>query len=89
MKDYYIGLDVGTDSVGWAVTDKDYNLLKFKDSGIITSEQYDIEKNNLTDGYILKAFALLGYDKKSEQISAADKGISDKISVAISSTEPT
>ena len=30
MKDYYIGLDVGTDSVGWAVTDKDYNLLKFK-----------------------------------------------------------
>ena len=28
--------------------------------------EYDIEKNNLTDGYILKAFALLGYDKKTE-----------------------
>ncbi|MGL5258445.1 MAG: type II CRISPR RNA-guided endonuclease Cas9 [Proteocatella sp.] len=28
--DFYLGLDVGTDSVGWAVTDKDYNLLKFK-----------------------------------------------------------
>lgn len=26
--DYYLGLDVGTDSTGWAVTDKDYNLLK-------------------------------------------------------------
>jgi len=26
--DYYLGLDVGTDSAGWAVTDKDYNLLK-------------------------------------------------------------
>ena len=28
--------------------------------------EYDIEKNNLTAGYILKAFALLGYDKKTE-----------------------
>lgn len=26
--DYYIGLDVGTDSVGWAVTDTAYHLLK-------------------------------------------------------------
>ena len=29
-RDYYIGLDVGTDSIGWAVTDTDYNILKFK-----------------------------------------------------------
>ena len=28
--DYYLGLDVGTNSVGWAVTDKEYNVLKFK-----------------------------------------------------------
>lgn len=28
--DYYLGLDVGTNSVGWAVTDEDYNVLKFK-----------------------------------------------------------
>ena len=30
--DYYIGLDIGTDSVGWAVTDTtpNYNLLRFK-----------------------------------------------------------
>lgn len=27
---YYIGLDIGSDSVGWAVTDTDYNVLKFK-----------------------------------------------------------
>ncbi len=27
-KDYFIGLDVGTDSVGYAVTDMEYNLLK-------------------------------------------------------------
>ena len=29
-KEYYIGLDIGTNSVGWAVTDKEYNILKFK-----------------------------------------------------------
>ena len=27
--DYYLGLDMGTSSVGWAVTDLDYKLLKF------------------------------------------------------------
>lgn len=29
-KDYYIGLDLGTNSVGWAVTDTDYKLLRAK-----------------------------------------------------------
>ena len=28
-KDYYLGLDIGTDSVGYAVTDEEYNLIKF------------------------------------------------------------
>ncbi len=27
--EYYIGLDIGTNSVGWAVTDLDYNVLRF------------------------------------------------------------
>lgn len=27
-KKYYIGLDCGTNSVGWAVTDEDYHLLR-------------------------------------------------------------
>ena len=27
--DYYIGLDIGTDSVGWAASDMNYELLKF------------------------------------------------------------
>lgn len=30
MKNYYIGLDIGTDSVGWAVTNFDYSIPKFK-----------------------------------------------------------
>lgn len=27
---YYLGLDVGTNSIGWAVTDENYNIPKFK-----------------------------------------------------------
>ena len=27
--DYYVGLDIGTESVGWAVTDLNYRILKF------------------------------------------------------------
>lgn len=27
--DYFLGLDIGTDSVGWAVTDPSYNILEF------------------------------------------------------------
>ena len=34
--------------------------------------EYDIEKNNLTDGYILKAFALLGFGKKEEAEKTVD-----------------
>ena len=30
LKEYYIGMDIGTDSIGWAVTDTDYNLCKFR-----------------------------------------------------------
>jgi len=29
-KTYYLGLDLGTNSVGWAVTDENYNLLRFR-----------------------------------------------------------
>ena len=27
-KEYFLGFDIGTGSVGWAVTDTDYNLIK-------------------------------------------------------------
>lgn len=29
-EEYYLGLDIGTNSVGWAVTDAEYNLCRFK-----------------------------------------------------------
>ena len=30
QQEYYLGLDMGTSSIGWAVTDKEYNLLRAK-----------------------------------------------------------
>lgn len=29
-QEYYVGLDIGTDSVGWAITDMDYHILRRK-----------------------------------------------------------
>lgn len=31
---YYVGLDIGTDSVGYAVTDERYNLCRFRGSSM-------------------------------------------------------
>lgn len=38
---YYLGLDCGTDSVGFAVTDTEYNLLKFNGKTIWGSHLFD------------------------------------------------
>lgn len=38
---YYLGLDVGTNSVGWAVTDHDYNVLKFKGNAMWGARLFD------------------------------------------------
>jgi CRISPR-associated endonuclease Csn1 len=38
---YYIGLDIGTDSVGYAVTDKSYELLKYKGEPMWGSHLFD------------------------------------------------
>ena len=43
---YYLGLDVGTDSVGYAVTDKKYNLLKFHGESAWGSHIFDAGKTN-------------------------------------------
>ena len=40
-KDYYIGLDIGTDSVGWAVTDENYDLVRAKGQDLWGSYLFD------------------------------------------------
>lgn len=41
---YYLGLDIGTDSIGWAVTDKEYNLKKFKGKTMWGAHLFDVGK---------------------------------------------
>lgn len=40
-KKYYIGIDLGTDSVGWAVTDTEYNLIKARGHSLWGSYLFD------------------------------------------------
>lgn len=40
-KKYYVGLDIGTSSVGWAVTDESYNLLKVRGKKTIGVRLFD------------------------------------------------
>ena len=43
-RDYYLGLDLGTSSVGWAVTDEEYNLLRFNKKDMWGSRLFDEAK---------------------------------------------
>lgn len=38
---YYVGLDLGTDSVGWAITNPNYEILKFKGMPMMGSRIFD------------------------------------------------
>lgn len=40
--DYFLGLDIGTDSIGWAVTDKEYKLKKFKGKAMWGVHLFDV-----------------------------------------------
>ena len=40
-REYYIGLDIGTDSVGYAVTDERYQLIKYKNEPMWGSHLFD------------------------------------------------
>lgn len=55
MKEYFIGLDIGTDSIGWAVTDTKYNVLKFKGNAmwgirLFDESQTAVERRNFRAG---------------------------------------
>ena len=44
-KKYYIGIDMGTDSVGWAVTDEEYNVIKLRNRDLWGSYLFKIKAN--------------------------------------------
>ena len=44
FSDYYLGFDIGTNSVGWCVTDLDYNVLRFNKKDMWGSRLFDEAK---------------------------------------------
>ena len=44
MNNYYVGLDIGTDSIGWAVTHESYQLVKFKGNAMWGVRLFDESK---------------------------------------------
>ncbi len=40
-KDYFLGLDMGTNSVGWAVTDSEYHLLRKRGKDLWGIREFD------------------------------------------------
>ena len=44
-RNWYLGLDIGTNSVGWAATDEEYNLLKFHGNATWGIYLFDEAKN--------------------------------------------
>lgn len=53
-KDYVIGLDIGTNSVGWAVMTEDYQLVKKKMPIYGNTEKKKIKKNFWVCVYLKK-----------------------------------
>lgn len=54
--EYYIGLDIGTNSVGWALTDREYNVLKFNDKSTWGVRLFD-DAATAADRRVKKGFA--------------------------------
>ncbi len=44
--DYYLGFDIGTNSVGWAVTDLDYNVIRFNKKSMWGSRLFSEAENS-------------------------------------------
>ena len=79
---YYIGLDIGTNSVGWAVTNEQYELLKFKSHKMWGSRIYKSAdtatetrmKRSLRRRYKRRKFRLLLLESLfSKEINAVDE----------------
>lgn len=63
---YYIGLDIGTNSVGWAVTDENYKVQKFKGNGMWGVSLFD-EANQAADRRTFRT-ARRRNDRKKQRI---------------------
>ena len=75
--DYYIGLDCGTESVGFAVTDTEYNVLKFNGKSMWGAHLFD-EAKTAADRRVHRA-ARRRYERKKERIRLVQGLFADEI----------
>lgn len=83
MNEYFVGLDMGTDSVGWAVTDPKYNLLRAKGKdmwGVRLFDEADVASGRRTFRIarrrLQRRIARIGYLREifDDAINAVDPG---------------
>lgn len=87
-QEYYLGLDMGTSSVGWAVTDKEYHLLRKKGKDLwgvrLFSEAVTSEKRRgfrTARRRLQREKARIGYLKElfAEEIQKVDPGFYQRL----------
>lgn len=76
--DYYIGLDCGTESVGWAVTDTEYNLLRFRRKNMWGAHLFD-EAKTAQERRVARC-ARRRYMRKRERIELSQEIFAEEIS---------
>ena len=69
--EYYLGLDIGTDSVGYAVTDEEYKLLKFKGEPMWGSHLFD-PANQCAERRAFRV-ARRRLDRRQQRVQLADE----------------
>ena len=75
--DYYLGLDIGTSSVGWAVTDKNYNILNFNGKAMWGVHLFD-EGKTAKDRRIFRT-ARRRLERRKQRIKLLQKIFKDEI----------
>ena len=81
-KDYFVGLDIGTNSVGWAVTYTDYKLCKFNGHKMWGSRLFD-EANTAESRRIAR-----GNRRRNERKKARIKLLEEIFSEEITKLDP-
>ena len=77
-KKYWVGLDIGTSSVGWAVTDKDYTVLKFNGKKMWGVHLFDEAKT--AEGRRMQRGARRRLNRRKERIRLLQDFFAEEIS---------
>lgn len=77
-KEYYLGLDIGTQSVGWAVSDMNYNIPKFKGNAMWGIRLFD--ESNTAEDYRNFRGSRRRNERKKERLALLEQLFDEEIS---------